>query len=136
MMFVPTRTTPVSVRIGWSTGPREPNGCRLWLGRRVNGYGTTKIGGRDESVPRLILGLRRGDPRDACHTCDVRGCVEPAHLYAGTRSRNIRDAVERRRHFQVKKTHCRNGHPYDAANTYWNKRKRFCRQCDKDRRTK
>ena len=27
------------------------------------------------------------------------------------------------------KTHCKNGHPYDAANTYFSKGKRFCVAC-------
>lgn len=34
---------------------------------------------------------------DTCHTCDNPSCVNPAHLYFGTRQQNIDDAWERNR---------------------------------------
>lgn len=38
------------------------------------------------------------------HTCDNRICINPEHLYEGTRSQNMKDMWERRRHLRPIKT--------------------------------
>jgi len=73
--------------------------CRIWGGRIApNGYGTR---GR-KYAHRIALEAALGRPvtpgMDACHTCDVRSCIEPTHLYEGTRKQNMADCTERQRH--------------------------------------
>jgi hypothetical protein len=72
----------------------EPNtGCWLWLkSYKVNGY--AKYNGIP--VGRRFFGLT--DPEQlALHHCDQPACVNPEHLYVGTRKQNNDDAVRRGR---------------------------------------
>lgn len=73
--------------------------CVLWQGRIAsNGYGT--LG--KKLAHRIALERKLGRPisagMDACHTCDVRGCVNEDHLYEGSRKQNMADCTERGRH--------------------------------------
>lgn len=97
MVFDFSRMT-LSQRIGAQTGPREPTGCRLWLGGTRAGYGAIEVDGHLTTVGRALLGLKRGDPRVAMHSCDVRLCCEPSHLSIGSVRDNAIDSVNKRRH--------------------------------------
>lgn len=73
--------------------------CVMWTGRIApNGYPT--IG--SDYAHRRALASKLGRPiapgMDACHTCDVRACVAPDHLYEGTRRQNMADCTARGRH--------------------------------------
>lgn len=76
----------------------DANGCWIWQHRRnLAGYAQASQGGKDLLVHRVALALVLGRPLVglACHRCDVKGCVNPAHLYEGTAKDNARDVTER-----------------------------------------
>lgn len=71
------------------------------------------------------------------HHCDVRICINPEHLYAGTPKENMDDrrARGRARNGWSDTTHCVNGHEFTDENTYYRPdgKGRNCRACLRDR---
>jgi len=81
------------------------SGCWIWTGARDHyGYGRFWIGGEVMKAHRASWLLDRGEnPVEwVLHRCDVPACVNPAHLFAGDRTANMRDmAAKGRQVFQV-----------------------------------
>lgn len=116
------------------------NGCLEWTGFKNHlGYGYAYWSRRRWAATRLIYCAHHGpfDPKlDVRHSCDNPSCVNIDHLSLGTRSDNMRDAVDRQRAKNSKKTCCPKGHTYGIEwmphnGTYrpW----RRCKICDRAR---
>lgn len=80
----------------------EPmSGCWLWLaGRYPNGYGALRAYGRTRQAHRVSHQVFNGplsDGQCVMHRCDLRPCVNPAHLVAGTARDNMQDAQRKGR---------------------------------------
>lgn len=90
--------------------------CWLWLGSvDRKGYGRLMPRHAEScKAHRYSYALHRGPiPVNAVilHTCDVPGCVNPAHLRAGSVADNTRDMVSKGRHRRpLKDGICRRGH--------------------------
>lgn len=79
------------------------DGCWLWTGAKTaSGYGLFSVDGRQMLAHRVAIqwlgGITLEDHLVVCHRCDVPPCVNPAHLFLGTRLDNSRDMVAKGRH--------------------------------------
>ena len=75
--------------------------CWLWTGgKRRRGYGTFKYNGKMVAAHRFSYTENRGviPPGSyVLHTCDTPSCVNPDHLFLGTRADNMADMVTKGR---------------------------------------
>lgn len=79
-----------------------PSECWLWsAGKFCNGYGSVRTRGKVRLAHRESYEDANGIGSAAGfvvrHRCDVRACVNPAHLEIGTHADNVRDKMERGR---------------------------------------
>lgn len=120
----------------------EPNtGCWLWVAcLNEHGYGVFQIGHGTRLATRVAWELHHGSsiPTGMCvlHRCDTPACVNPAHLFLGTRLDNARDRDAKGRgrcgEHNKRKTHCRNGHEFSPDNTRMFRTRRVCKTCQRE----
>lgn len=80
--------------------------CHIWLaGKTPNGYGRVTLNGKSHGAHRVAWCLSMGisidhpsiDGMVVCHTCDVKECVNPSHLFLGTQKDNVADMLKKGR---------------------------------------
>jgi hypothetical protein len=98
----PTRTA--EERFMAKVSPEPNTGCWLWLGTvdSQTGYAIFAHDGiRAKRASHFAFKLKHGrlphKGLDCCHTCDVRICVSPDHVFEGTRAVNMQDAARKGR---------------------------------------
>lgn len=77
------------------------NECWEWQGFKKHGYGKFEMDGKIHQAHRIAYLLQDNHiPKGlfVCHHCDNRSCMNPEHLFLGTRQDNIDDCVNKNRH--------------------------------------
>lgn len=94
---------PLAQRLADMTHPEPNSGCWLFTGAvHRDGYGCINVSGKRKAWAHRVAWQVAHGPiptgKLVCHTCDVRCCVNPDHLFIGTNDDNVNDMLRKQRH--------------------------------------
>lgn len=105
--FVPNPYTRFFQKV--DTKKFDAKECWHWLGcGKGNGYGSVRIGEKNMGAHRYSFELFVGkipEGMEVCHACDNRYCVNPDHLFLGTRKENMEDCKAKGRTYGGPRKH-------------------------------
>ena len=82
---------------------KKTDSCWIWTGATYTGlgYGQIWLNRKQKLAHRISYEIHKGPiPKGMCicHTCDNRKCVNPLHLFVGSKSDNVFDMMKKKRH--------------------------------------
>ena len=105
-------------KLNWMGAPKErflnkvikTDTCWLWTGKKSRlKYGKILVEGKEIFAHRLSYTIFKGKLLDnlcICHTCDNPSCVNPEHLWQGTKKENSQDMTKKGRHVNNRGEKC------------------------------